>query len=67
MDICSIFNLPESIKCIGIRRNLLVQRLKCTVAPEEPDKCMYSLHTMIIPLLSLSLINLDMFYRGNVL
>ena len=39
MDICAVFNLPESVKCIGIRRNVLVQKLKCTVAPEEPDKC----------------------------
>ena len=41
VDLCSIFNLPETVKCIGIRRNVLIQKLKCTVAPEEPDKCKY--------------------------
>ena len=41
VDLCAIFNLPETVKCIGIRRNVLIQKLKCTVAPEEPDKCKY--------------------------
>lgn len=35
VDICAHFNLPENIKCIHARRNVIVNLLNCSLAPEE--------------------------------
>jgi hypothetical protein len=35
VNICQHFKLPDNVKCIEVRRNILVNDLSCTLAPQE--------------------------------
>jgi hypothetical protein len=35
VDICAHFNLPVNVQCTNVRRNVIVNLLNCTLAPQE--------------------------------